>query len=110
VNLSGGQKQRLALARGILAAQDCDLVLLDEPTSSVDPKTELQIYTKMLRDFADKAVVSALHRLHLLRLFDTVYVLHQGRVVGCGTLDELLESNTHFQELWRHQDDESRRS
>ena len=90
VNLSGGQRQRLALARGILAAQDCDVVLLDEPTSSVDPKTELLIYEKMFRDFHDKAVVSALHRLHLLRLFDVIYVLDRGRVVARGTLDELL--------------------
>lgn len=47
MNLSGGQKQRLALARGVLAAQTSDIVLLDEPTSSVDPKTEIQIYQKM---------------------------------------------------------------
>jgi ATP-binding cassette subfamily B protein len=105
VNLSGGQRQRLALARGILAAQDCDVVLLDEPTSSVDPKTELLIYEKMFRDFHDKAVVSALHRLHLLRLFDVIYVLDRGRVVARGTLDELLASSRHFQELWKHQDD-----
>ena len=105
VNLSGGQRQRLALARGILAAQDCDVVLLDEPTSSVDPKTELLIYEKMFRDFRDKAVVSALHRLHLLRLFDVIYVLDRGRVVARGTLDELLASSRHFQELWQHQDD-----
>ena len=105
VNLSGGQKQRLALARGILAARDCDIVLLDEPTSSVDPKTELQIYEKMFSEFADKAVVSALHRMHLLRLFDVIYVLQRGRVVASGSLEELLQSSGHFQELWRHQDD-----
>ncbi|MEJ0079575.1 MAG: ATP-binding cassette domain-containing protein [Puia sp.] len=46
VNLSGGQKQRLALARGILAAKSSNIILLDEPTSSVDPKTEIQIYEK----------------------------------------------------------------
>jgi ABC-type multidrug transport system fused ATPase/permease subunit len=109
VNLSGGQRQRLALARGILAAQDCDVVLLDEPTSSVDPKTELLIYEKMFRDFHDKAAVSALHRLHLLRLFDVVYVLDRGRVVARGTLDELLASSRHFQELWKHQDDGAQR-
>ncbi|TAE58271.1 MAG: ABC transporter ATP-binding protein, partial [Bacteroidetes bacterium] len=66
VNLSGGQKQRLALARGIMASRASDIVLLDEPTSSVDPKTEVQIYDKLFAEFSDKAVVSALHRLHLL--------------------------------------------
>ena len=51
VNLSGGQKQRLALARGILAAKSSDIVLLDEPTSSVDSKTENQIYEKLFEEF-----------------------------------------------------------
>ncbi|NJO03148.1 MAG: ABC transporter ATP-binding protein [Bacteroidia bacterium] len=72
VNLSGGQKQRLALARGILAARTSDLVLLDEPTSSVDPRTELIIYERLFETFAQKAVVSSLHRLHLLPQFDYV--------------------------------------
>ena len=103
VNLSGGQKQRLALARGILAARPSEIVLLDEPTSSVDPKTEGEIYQKMFAAFADKAVVSALHRLHLLRHFDEVYVLRQGRVVERGTLEELLGRSEYFQGLWRHQ-------
>jgi ABC-type multidrug transport system fused ATPase/permease subunit len=105
VNLSGGQKQRLALARGVLAARASDIVLLDEPTSSVDPKTEAEIYQKMFASFADKAVVSALHRLHLLRLFDEVIVMSQGRVVARGTLDELLRTSREFQDLWRHQQD-----
>ena len=103
VNLSGGQKQRLALARGILAARQSEIVLLDEPTSSVDPKTEAEIYEKMFAAFADKAVVSALHRLHLLRHFDEVYVLRQGRVVARGTLEELLAGSEVFREMWRHQ-------
>ena len=72
VNLSGGQKQRLALARGLLAARQSDIILLDEPTSSVDPKTEFHIYHALPATFADKAVVSSLHRLHLLPLFDYI--------------------------------------
>ena len=104
VNLSGGQKQRLALARGILAAQESDVVLLDEPTSSVDPKTEALIYQRLFRAFAKKAMVSALHRLHLLHSFDYIYVLEQGRIVAQGTLAELRRDSAAFQELWRHQE------
>ncbi|HQU60689.1 MAG TPA: ABC transporter ATP-binding protein, partial [Saprospiraceae bacterium] len=81
VNLSGGQKQRLALARGILAGRDSDIILMDEPTSSVDPKTEVQIYQRLFEEFKDKAIVSSLHRLHLLNQFDYVYILADGRVV-----------------------------
>lgn len=103
VNLSGGQKQRLALARGVFAAKDSDIVLLDEPTSSVDPKTEIKIYEKMFDLFADKVVVSTLHRLHLLRHFDYIYVMENGRISAEGTLDYLLTHSSLFQELWRHQ-------
>ncbi|NLR67062.1 ABC transporter ATP-binding protein [Chitinophaga varians] len=104
VNLSGGQKQRLALARGILAARDSDVILLDEPTSSVDPKTEAMIYSKMFQTFADKAIVSAMHRLHLLPQFDYIYVLQQGRVVAAGNFRELRDHSAVFQELWKHQE------
>lgn len=105
VNLSGGQKQRLALARGVLAARDSDIVLMDEPTSSVDPKTELLIYEQLFDEFKDKAVISSLHRLHLLTKFDYVYVLDKGRVAAEGTFPELLQNSKIFQELWKHQEE-----
>ena len=102
VNLSGGQKQRLALARGILAARDSDLVLLDEPTSSVDPRTEALIYEGLFKAFHDKAIVSSIHRLHLLAHFDYVYVLHQGRIIAQGTFEHLRDNDPAFGEMWRH--------
>ncbi len=108
VNLSGGQKQRLALARGILAARDSDLVLLDEPTSSVDPRTEALIYEGLFKAFSDKAIISSIHRLHLLARFDYVYVLHQGRIIAEGTFEYLRDHNPAFQEMWRHQKEETR--
>lgn len=105
VNLSGGQKQRLALARGILAARDSQLVLLDEPTSSVDPKTELKIYEGLFKEFSDKAIISSLHRLHLLPQFDYIYLMDQGRIIAEGTFSELRLHNPAFQEMWRHQEE-----
>lgn len=104
VNLSGGQKQRLALARGILAARASDIVLLDEPTSSIDPKTEAMIYDKMFVEFSDKAVISTLHRLHLLAKFDYVYILREGYLIDEGTFDDLYRNSPVFQDLWRHQE------
>ncbi len=108
VNLSGGQKQRLALARGILAAKSSDIILLDEPTSSVDPKTEVLIYEKLFEECKDKAVVSSLHRLYLLRYFDYVYVLKDGRVADEGNFEELKIRSPLFIELWKHQEDKLR--
>ncbi|WP_215238257.1 ABC transporter ATP-binding protein [Dyadobacter helix] len=104
VNLSGGQKQRLALARGVLAARSSDIVLLDEPTSSVDPKTESLIYDRMFEEFEGKAVLSALHRLHLLTKFDYVYILRDGRLIDEGTFEYLKQYSAHFQDLWKHQE------
>jgi ATP-binding cassette subfamily B protein len=103
VNLSGGQKQRLALARGILAARESEVILLDEPTSSVDPKTEALIYEKLFTAFSDKAIVSSMHRLHLLTQFDYIYVLHHGRILDEGNFEHLRKNSRAFQELWRHQ-------
>lgn len=108
VNLSGGQKQRLALARGILAAKSSDIILLDEPTSSVDPKTEIRIYEKLFEECKGKAVVSSLHRLYLLSHFDYVYVLQNGNIVDKGTFSQLKLSSRIFQELWRHQEEKEK--
>jgi ABC-type multidrug transport system fused ATPase/permease subunit len=96
VNISGGQKQRLALARGILAAKDSEIILLDEPTSNVDPKTEAMIYERLFAFFADKAFVSSMHRLHLLDQFDYIYILEKGKVVDEGSFDELIARNANF--------------
>jgi ABC-type multidrug transport system fused ATPase/permease subunit len=103
VNLSGGQKQRLALARGILAAKNSTIVLLDEPTSSIDPGTERKIYASLFEAFKGKAVISSLHRLHLLKDFDYIYILRDGSVVDEGSFENLSKYSLLFQEMWAHQ-------
>jgi ATP-binding cassette subfamily B protein len=75
VNLSGGQKQRLALARGLLMAADSRLLLLDESTSSVDVHNEKMIYEQIFATYSDKCIVASIHKLHLLPLFDYIYVI-----------------------------------
>jgi ABC-type multidrug transport system fused ATPase/permease subunit len=110
VNLSGGQKQRLAMARGILAARESEVVLLDEPTSSVDPKTEAAIYQQLFAAFSQKAIVSTIHRLHWLHLFDYVYVVSGGRIVEEGSFDWLRSNGPVFMELWKHQAEVERKS
>ena len=101
VNLSGGEKQRLALARGLMACEDKSIVLLDEPTSSIDSANELAIYHNIFDAFKDKAIISSIHRLHLLPLFDTIYFFRDGRIVASGTLAELLEKSEEFRTLWQ---------
>jgi ATP-binding cassette subfamily B protein len=103
VNLSGGQKQRLALARGILAARQSSIILMDEPTSSIDPRTEKKIYHSLFDTFKDKAVISSLHRLHLLKDFDYIYILRDGIIIDEGSFESLSRYSLVFKEMWQHQ-------
>jgi ATP-binding cassette, subfamily B, bacterial len=98
-NLSGGEKQRLALARGILASENKEIILLDEPTSSIDSENELIIYHNLFSHFNDKTIISTIHRLHLLKLFDRIVFFKNGRIIAIGTLNEVLE-NPDFKALW----------
>lgn len=100
VVLSGGERQRLALARGLLACQDKDIVLLDEPTSSLDSTREMQVYQNIFEGFKKKTIISTIHRLHLLPLFDTIYLFDKGKIIARGTLRELLRTSPEFQTLW----------
>jgi len=100
VNLSGGEKQRLALSRGLMASADKRIVLLDEPTSSVDFHNELEIYKNIFCAFPDKTIISSIHRLHLLSLFDRVYFFKGGRIIAAGSFEELQQSSPDFRELW----------
>jgi ABC-type multidrug transport system fused ATPase/permease subunit len=88
----------------VQAAQNSNIVLMDEPTSSVDPKTELFIYQRLFEAFKEKVIVSALHRLHLLTYFDYIYVLHNGRITDEGSFEFLRRNSPHFQELWKHRE------
>lgn len=101
VNLSGGEKQRLALARGLMASADKRIVLLDEPTSSVDFHNELEIYKNIFEAFPDKTIISSVHRLHLLSLFDQVYFFKNGKIIASGNFETLQKSSPDFQELWQ---------
>jgi ABC-type multidrug transport system fused ATPase/permease subunit len=98
-NWSGGQRSRVALARGILAADGSSLVLMDEPTASLDPGTESRVYTNLFAQFATACVVSSIHRLTLLSRFDEVLVMCEGRLVAQGTPDQLASSCPEFQRL-----------
>lgn len=98
--LSGGEKQRLALARGLLASERKELILLDEPTSSIDAKNENLIYKGIFKVFNDKTIVSTVHRLHLLEMFDKIVFFEDGKIVTVGTLEEVL-TNKKFKSVWQ---------
>jgi ATP-binding cassette, subfamily B, bacterial len=95
VSLSGGEKQRLAFARGILAAKSSDIVLMDEPTSSVDSLNETKIYESVFKVFKTKTIISAIHKLNLLTKFDYIYLFENGKIIAEGTLEE-IKKNAKF--------------
>lgn len=101
VNLSGGEKQRLALARGLFFAGQSDIILLDEPTSNVDPVNERKIYEQLFRFFNGRCVISAIHKLHLLPMFDEVYVFSDGALEEKGTFETLLAKGGRLHAMWQ---------
>jgi ATP-binding cassette subfamily B protein len=98
-NLSGGQRARIALARGVLAAKGSTLVLLDEPTASLDSRTESRVYDNLFDHFSDACVISSIHKLGLLDRFDEVLVMHGGRLVAQGPAAMLLATSPDFRQL-----------
>ena len=97
VLLSGGERQRLAIARSLLARPA--LLLLDEPTASLDARNEGLLRDTLAAASADRALLVVAHRLSTVRDSDRIVVLDEGRVVGQGTHDELVDSSPLYREL-----------
>jgi ABC-type multidrug transport system fused ATPase/permease subunit len=99
MKLSGGERQRLAFGR--VLAQQRKLVILDEPVSALDNKTEKSLMDTMLRTFAGKTLVIVAHRLRSIRDVDTIILLRNGEIVGIGNFDSLMAYCPYFRELWK---------
>jgi ABC-type multidrug transport system fused ATPase/permease subunit len=98
-NLSGGQRQRLALARGLLAAEEASILLLDEPTSALDQATESRVFERLREGLESVAILACVHRFSALRHFDRVILMAQCRVVDTGTVGELRSRQGLFSQL-----------
>ncbi|RIQ27337.1 thiol reductant ABC exporter subunit CydC [Jiangella rhizosphaerae] len=96
--VSGGQRQRLALARALLA--DPPVVLLDEPTEGLDPRTADDLMTDLLASTRGRTTVVVTHRLAGLDAVDEIVVMDAGRVVQRGTHAELVAVDGPYQDLW----------
>ncbi len=96
--LSQGQVQRIALARAFL--KDAPLVLLDEPTSSLDPESEEQIRQSLERLSQGRTVLIVAHRLKSVYSADQIAVLNRGRLVECGTHADLLANGGYYAQLF----------
>jgi ABC-type bacteriocin/lantibiotic exporter with double-glycine peptidase domain len=99
INWSGGQRSRIALARGILAAQGSPLILLDEPTASLDAHTEARVYDNLFACFPQACMISSVHRINLLGRFDEVLLMQNGELIAQGSVQTLLVTSPEFQRL-----------
>lgn len=98
VDLSGGQWQRVALARAFL--RDARLIILDEPTAALDPRSETELFARVRELFAGRTVLLISHRFATVRLADHIYVLDRGRIAEHGSHHELMEEEGIYAELF----------
>lgn len=101
VGLSGGQWQRLALAR--VALRRAGIWILDEPTSAIDAEAEREVFAQLQATRQDRITIVVSHRAWTLRGMNRIYVFDAGRIVQCGTYDELLAAPGRFAEIFADQ-------
>lgn len=95
--LSAGERQRISIARAFL--KNAPMLILDEPTSSIDSRTELVILDALERLMAGRTTFMVAHRLSTIRNADLILVINQGRLVEQGTGDELLQAGGYYRTM-----------
>lgn len=99
--LSGGEEQKIAIARAF--AKNSDLIIMDEPTSSLDPISEYNLNKTILEQCKDKTVIFISHRLSTTVMADKIYMLEDGKIIESGTHKELLSKDGKYAELFKIQ-------
>ena len=98
ISLSGGQRQRLAIARALL--KKSKIILFDEATSALDNITQAELQKAINNISDDYTIIIVAHRLSTIKSCSKIYVMDDGKIVGSGTHDELLNNNKYYQELY----------
>ena len=99
VECSGGEAQKIAIARSLY--KDAPFIILDEPTASLDPIAEADIYSKFNDIAKGKSAIYISHRLSSCKFCDEIAVFHEGQIIQHGSHDELLsEEDGKYRQLW----------
>ena len=101
MELSGGQHQKFSLARTLFRRHNA--IILDEPSSSLDPKAEHDIFKILEKVTEDKLTIFTSHRLSNIYLADRILVLENGKVIEDGTQEQLIKNKKRFAELFQYQ-------
>jgi ATP-binding cassette, subfamily B, bacterial len=107
-NLSGGERQRLSIARALV--KDAPILILDEPTASLDMATEAGLLEALRRLMSKRTTLVIAHRLSTIRNADRIVVLDRGRIAESGTHDQLLELGGIYADMYVRQSGEERRT
>ena len=99
--LSGGEWQKIALARAFI--RDAGILVLDEPTSSLDARAEYEVFTHFRTLTGGRTTVFISHRFSTVRLADRIFVIEHGKIIECGSHKELMQLEGHYAELFNLQ-------
>lgn len=100
-DLSGGEKQKLAIAR--MLHRDADIMILDEPTAALDPRSELEIYEQVHRMAGEKTILYISHRMSSCHFSDMILVMEDGRIAEQGTHARLMENRQLYYQMYQAQ-------
>ncbi len=101
IEFSGGQAQKIAIARAVY--KDASVLILDEPTKSLDPKAESEIYTDFFKIAKDKTTIFISHRLAASTISDNIAVFAEGKIAEYGSHDDLINKDGVYAEMYRKQ-------
>jgi len=96
--LSGGEGQKIAIAR--VFARPYELIIMDEPSSALDPIAEYELNQSILENAADKTVIFISHRLSTTKMADRIYMFADGKIAEYGSHDELMEKGGKYAEMY----------
>lgn len=99
--LSGGEMQKVAIARTF--AKDYDFIIMDEPSSALDPDSEYELNKLMMNSAYNKTVIFISHRLSTTRMADKIYMMENGQIIEEGSHEQLMQLNGKYAEMFNLQ-------